>query len=337
MNTGLKNSIERIAERLHLRKRVENKSYSREDRREIIEAVAKATLLSNKHARLKPEVIAKYTDVEFLPSKRRLNEIATFTAVRARIQKGNLKVPPPWNGDFVFGLKVSGALRESKRPYDYHIYMSSVKREEFNKSLELNPFAYIRYGPNFIGAPLLSWYPPETKDGPSIVAGIFGGSFYRRGSLEIKYTSFTQELLDFWTIRYERTGCLLLVSLFYAYLFASYMPKAFAESLLKTTYARDCPMLPAIYWELLFQGKGDRLLPSPSALPFGCSPTILINRGWDRASIYGLARENHILNVYSGLRDLMGRWAGLYKEGKRMSSRAIVERLREENNSQAVH
>lgn len=333
MSTTWRESIGELIQRIRLmgeRGKIPAK-VAADIRHEIVDTAARATLLTDKRARLKHEVLAKHTDIKFLPSKRKLNEIATFTAVRSRIQKGKLGIPPPWNGDFVLGLKVSGAAREAKRPFDYLIYISSVKRAEFNKALEDASFAFIRYDHRYIGAPLFSWYPPETKDGPSVMAGIFAGSTYRDGRVEIRSSDLVKELLDLWTIRYEEKGCLLVVSAYYAMLFASYMPKAFSAPLLKMAYAEDCPLLPAMYWERLFQRKGERLLPHPNILPYGVSKGTLESRKWTREWLSKTSREVGVYNVYSGLRDEMGRWVGTFKDNPSLPATGIVARLYEEN------
>ncbi len=292
---------------------------------QLIEAAARATLLSNKRARRDSGLVASYAKDPFVVSKRKLRINISYSAIRQRISKGHLDIVGPWNGDFVLGLKISGALKEHSRPYDYKMYISSYFREKFDKALEEEPFAFLRYDDRYISSPLLSWYPPETGNSPSVIAGMLAGAIMQKDALQLRTSDLAVNLLKKWTIVHGEKGCLLEVPLFYGVLFSSWMPEAF-QWLGYSEEARLANAKYAVcYWTLVNRRKRASVLPSANALPLGSSKATLREQGYWGKDLFKESRDLGLYPVYTGLYEVLREWEGQYRRNPRASIQAIVE------------
>ncbi len=163
------------------------------------------------------------------------------------------------------------------------------------------------------------WLPPADPQGPDVLAGMFAGSVVREDEdgqwLELPGTEEVMNLLTEWTILFSarrsfRGRPRIGVSPFFGALFARMMPINSRQRVLRVARPAMCPLLPVLYWEWVFCRRGQRMLPSPRALPFGCSRRTLFRHGWGRrqTNLHRVAIETGICHITQGLRALMMRW-----------------------------
>ena len=114
MNSLMKNFFEDLLSKVKVyqARHRDNLASQKEREQKLLDAAAMATLFSSKKVRGSQKLIAPFCDEPFLPSSKKLIEIAPLAAIKKRIAMGHLPIKGPWNGNFIYGLKSSGANRE---------------------------------------------------------------------------------------------------------------------------------------------------------------------------------------------------------------------------------
>lgn len=247
-------------------------------------------------------------------------------AAIARLRQGNLGIDDKlgcWTGEFLYGLKLSGALAE-KEPGRYRI--DTKHHPELVSDIQNWILAGRLGGPDrdgrrrLIACPAATHLPAEDPQGAAVIAGLFAGARLSEIGgerwLEMPDDERIRQLLDSWTIlhfpsRPIQRRSYLKVSPFYAPLFADLVPDRCRERILSIRHPAMYPTLAIIYWDVGFSllKKGMRVLPFADALPYGCSRRTFFRHGWRRKELHRKAvLELGILSVDSRLRNRMHRW-----------------------------
>ena len=163
--------------------------------------------------------------------------------------------------------------------------------------------------------------PPESPNGPRVIAGLFAGAVLREHQgeqwLQIPTCQDVQELLRLWSIFPShsilfRGKPLLLISPFYGALFADLMPPHSAARIQELARPGDCPMLPLIYWDLAWS-RPHRRWPAAGELPFSCSRATAYRHGIRRRELHrSTVIDRGITGVSDSLRARMREWIERY-------------------------
>lgn len=254
-----------------------------------------------------------------------------------RITLGHLDwIKGVWNGDFIFGLKVGGAIRERKEGWvvgRYNckkniIYVALKKAISIIKSLRrIKPFQFRRYldknnGRTRMQSYILSYYPPETGTGPSVLAGILAAGEYKKGYIYLPFTEYTEELLSkHWGIKIEKIDGKIRVNEFYGILFGGWMPEEFREwiNMVRRRGKKDKEgeKIGSSYWAIGYKGA----IPSLYAMPLSWSEESLRERGYRRrdGSLHRLCRETGITHISEDLRKVLDKWVQKWENSKNVN------------------
>ena len=258
------------------------------------------------------------------PTGRQLQTLGGVRAVLSRVARGGLdaeRCMGLWTPGFLFGLRMSGALRREGNAWSIWVRT----HQELLSDMEAMPMPHRlepkagRNGVRRLRRCPAMLFPPSDPQGAEVVAGLFAGAVLREGQqgqwLELPATSEVMSLLEDWTVlcsrqRLFRGQPMVGVSPFFGALFAHMMPPRAMERVLNAKRPAMCPLLPALYWEWAFCRRGQRMLPSNDALPFACSRRTCFRRGWSRkdSRLHRQAIEAGICHVDPRLRELMVRW-----------------------------
>lgn len=301
----------------------------RKVRHEAIQmAVAKAYVLGDARAHRLTDWVEFFWDMKagWPPTRCQILAAGVPKTAIARLRQGKLGIEDKlgcWTGEFLWGLKLSGALAEKEAGL-YRI--DSKHHPELVKDIHDWILAGRLGRPDrdgrrrLIECPAATHLPVEDAQGAGVIAGLFAGARLSEIGgdhwIELPDREQVKQLLDGWTIlhypsRRKQRRSYLKVSPFYAPLFAGLSPEHSRERILNIRKPAMCPLLPVLYWEWAFSlvKKGMRTLPFGDALPFGCSRRTFYRRGWRRKGLHRKAvLEYGILSVDPRLRDLMERW-----------------------------
>jgi len=247
-------------------------------------------------------------------------------AAIARLRQGNLGIESKlgcWTGEFLLGLKLSGALAE-KEPGRYRI--DSKLHPQLIGDIQNWILAGRLGSPDrdgrrrLIACPAVTHLPADDPQGASVMAGLFAGARLSliggEQWLVLPDEEPIRQLLKDWTILHYPFRCIqrrsyIKVSPFSAPLFADLMPGQSRDRILRIRKPAMCPLLPITYWELGFSllKTGRRVLPFADALPFGISRRTFFRQGWRRRELHRKAvQELGILSVDARLRSRMEQW-----------------------------
>lgn len=295
-------------------------------RSERIHACAEAWCLVGCDVHRDTEKLKPWFPNVWPPSKYEIQNAGGVTAIKDRIRQGGLSVSEelrPWTGGFFAGLRMSGAIKPESQIYDGRWQVWKAHRELVNDLLESNIVKKFR---NYLRTPdvfrlsrcpaLL--LPPDEPMGPDVVAGMFAGAQLIQYKDETWFgvpdTEAVRDLLEHWSIvphhkdKYmgkRRLG----ISPFYAALFAHLMPMHSADRVLNVKGPAICPLLPQVYWDILFSKEHARIMTFAEALPFGCSVRTYRRRGWQRRDLHRQAVTSlGITGVSRSLKELIHRW-----------------------------
>jgi hypothetical protein len=304
----------------------------------ILDASAEAMVLHGTvHVANNPELVSKYLiDGVVAPrTKWKLERRLPRSKVIERIAQGGLKsIKGLFNGDFIFGLKVGGGIVRWRKGEKKVAGLTAHTRLPITNSLKLlKPFFYKTYEEAgsrryLIHSPAIDFYPPETGDSASVVAGILGCSKYRDGWMELPTTDFTKELFDKWTILYKEDGSVLKVCIFYFVLFSPWMPAPFwdwlkEESRRKGRGHNGCPEIPVAYWGLGYGVKGERLTKT-NCLPFAPSKKYYEKKRLKHKDVHGMGRGIGIYHIHPKLKVVLDLWV---KNWRLLKGASMIEIL----------
>lgn len=294
-------------------------------REQVLTAFGKAcVLVSDTAPRAHGQVLPFLPDGVRCPSACQLQTMGGVSAVYLRISRGNLGIEDQlgvWTPGLFYGLRLAGALRRY-RGWSWAIW--EVGRSELVADLADMPFPHKlepRLRPDAMRrlrrCPVshLGCVDPQDK---SVVAGLFAGAVIKtirnERWLVLPGDAQVKALLDSWTIKYDDAGLFrgeprIKVSPFYAALVTHAMPPKSAGRILNLRRAGMCPLLPLVYWELAFAGKGRRYLPHADALPFGISRRTFHRLRYKRRDLHRTAVcEMRIVRPDRRLRELLDKW-----------------------------
>jgi hypothetical protein len=257
------------------------------------------------------------------PSRSLFVEFGGSRAVYRRIAEGGLGVDDQlgvWTGGFFKGLRLSGALRPcgkrqwsiwENRHRDLLVDMEGM--EAFNR---LEPKSG-RNGVRRLRRCPASFLPAESEDGASVVAGVFAGSHIREVEnenwIEVAGEDEVVRLLDGWGIIFRKGNMYrgrptILVPPFYAPLFCNFLPPHTLARLSSIRKPALCPLLPAIYWDILLREANLPVIPFKDALPYSCSMRTFRRKGWKRGDLHLMGVRLGISVVEQRLQGLMRAW-----------------------------
>ena len=247
-------------------------------------------------------------------------------AAITRLRQGNLGINNRlgcWTGEFLLGLKLSGALAE-KEPGRFRIdgeLHPELVGDIQNWVLAGRLGCADRSGRRrLIACPAVSHLPAEDPEGAGVIAGLFAGARLSEIGgehwFELSDNERIRQLLDAWTIlqypsRQIHRRNYIKVPAFYAPLFVDLLPERSRERILGIQTPAMCPLLPILYWELSFSmvTDGMTILPFADALPFGISRRSFFRHGWRRNGLHRQAvLEVGILSVNARLRNRLHQW-----------------------------
>ena len=292
-------------------------------------AVARAFVLSDPKAHLKPDVLWPYMQAAvpggYCPTVCRLRYAGAPKAAIARLQKGNLDIEEslrPWTAEFFLGLRLSGGLQE-KELGRFRVDATALP-ELVEDIAQWHIAGKLGTDDGFdrrrlVGC-LATQLLPVDPMGASVLAGLFAGARLIKTAgeqwLEFPASDQVKTLLDTWTILYEpakgaRTKKnMLRTSPFFAALFVGLMPNCSRERILSLRQPAMCPLLALLHWDWLYAPieKGMRILPFADALPFGCSRRTFYRLGFKRDELHWKAVHMGLLGVDQKLRVRMNDW-----------------------------
>jgi len=296
----------------------------------FLTAIARAYIFVDARAHRRRDLVALVWDENMgyprPPTECQMRYAGAPKTAIARLRQGNLGINDRlgcWTGEFLLGLKLSGAFVE-KEPARYRI--DSKLHPELVSDIQHWPLAGRLGSPDndgrqrLIACPAATHLPADDPHGAGVVAGLFAGARLTEiGAevwLEMPDDDRIRQLLNEWTISHFPSRQLqrrntIKVSPFYAPLFGDLMPERSRERILCIQNPAMCPLLPILYWELGFSPlkKGMRVLPFADALPFGISRRTFFRHGWRRTELHRKAvLEVGILSVDGRLKKRMHKW-----------------------------
>lgn len=301
--------------------RDELRAYHRRRREQSLTAMARAYVLTDIMAHTHPRSVLEFIETrQWFPMS-----CGAPRAAIARLRQGALDIDGRlgvWTGDFLLGLKLSGAFAE-KEPGHYRI--AARAHEALVQDIERWPIAghlgaEDRWGRRrIVACRAIAHLPPKDPAGASVLAGLFAGAVATECDgetwLTLPHGQSAMDVFERWTIRWEpattnRGEEAVRVSPFYAALFAHLMPPAAAARVLGVRQPALCPLLPALHWELAMAGRVyERHPPFAGALPWLCSKRTFHRRKWTRRDLHRRAvLEVGLTGVDGRLKKLMVRW-----------------------------
>ena len=292
-------------------------------------AVARAFVLSDPKAHLKPDVLWPYMQVAvpggYCPTVCCMRYAGAPKASLARLQQGDLDIEDklwPWTAEFFLGLRLSGGLHE-KEAGRFRVHAAALS--ELIQDIDGWHIAGKLgtddgFGRRRLTGCLAPHLPSKDPLGDSVVAGLFAGSRLRTIDgeqwLEFPASDQVKTLLDTWTILYESSNGtrtknnMLRTSPFFAALFVGLMPNCSKERILSLHRPAMCPLLALLFWDWLYSPlkPGMRILPFADALPFGCSRRTFYRWGWKREQLHWMAVHAGLLGVDQKLRVRIRHW-----------------------------
>jgi hypothetical protein len=298
-------------------------------RKQVNLAIARAYVLADPKAHLKPQVAWPYIKAAvpgyLWPTICSLHYAGAPQAALARLRKGELGIENemrPWTPEFFLGLRLSGALQEKEAG---RFRIDATVHQELVEDISKWPIAGRLgtddgFGRRRLVGCLVTLLPAVDPQGESVLAGLFTGAPLIKIDgeqwLEFPASDQVKSLLDTWTILHESSKAMkkgkemLRVSPFYAALFMDLMPNCSKERVLKLRRPAMCPLLALLHWEWLFAPLKThmRILPYADALPFGCSRRTFYRRGWKRKELHQKAVHMGLLSVDQRLRVRINHW-----------------------------
>lgn len=296
----------------------------------LLKILAEASVIHGDRAHGRVDLIQSFLTPELrsrrIPASRSARERRRLLVRRVygRIKAGDLNLPPRgcWNGAFFSGLRLSHALR-LRTGRTWEIYEPTHR--ELLGDLEAMPLPHrleAKAGRNRIRRlrRCPATFLPSSDGSPADqLAGLFAGSSIRKIAgqswLELPGTDQVKALLDDWAIPFcFSRSCFgrerIVISPFYAALVAHHMPHRSAERILRIKKPALCPLLPAVYWDLVFSQPYRRYPPFSGCLPFACSRSTYCRNGIRRKQLHRSAVvEQGIMRVDAKLRGLMSEWS----------------------------
>ena len=302
---------------------------------EVVEATAKAEVLEGIYSWRIPGRIRPYYKYPILPTPRQIIDYGGKEWIYNRIRKGldieeRLK---PWTSDYIYGLFLSECFSK----YDYSgIYLVKARYPELYVDLQeihisiASKVYQMSWGECLrIGMFPAAYLPPETGNGPRVIAGLLAGGLYWEGEIHefakeewilLPNKPRILELLEEWGIAFYpgvkiRGQAYISVSPFYAALFSPYMSKWSSKRAISFQYPALCPLMAVIYWDHGFSRiKGHRMLPCKNALPYGCSIRTIRRRKWNRKILHEKAVGLGVMDIRDNLREILEEWIKEYWE-----------------------
>ena len=292
-------------------------------------AVARAYVLADAKAHLKPDVLWPYMQAAvpggYCPTVCCMRYAGAPKAALARLQQGDLGIEEslrPWTAEFFLGLRLSGGLQEKEMG---RFRIDATTLPELVEDIATWHIAGKLgaddgFGRRRLIGCLATQLPAVDPLGESVVAGLFAGAklieIDGEQWFEFPASAQVKSLLETWTILYEPSigtktkKDMLRASPFFAALFGDLMPNCSKERILSLRRPAMCPLLALLHWDWLYAPikKGMRILPFPDALPFGCSRRTFYRRGFKRDELHWKAVHMGLLSVDQRLRVRIKDW-----------------------------
>lgn len=296
---------------------------------EWIEASAQAHCLVSDRAHRETELLHPWfpSIPSGFPSEHEIRNAGGVRAIRERISKGNLGLDASdfgvWTPDFLHGLRMSGAIRLESQWQIHRWQIWIPNHRELLEDLGSVKFPHTLV--TYKGTPKISrlarcplmLHPPTKPNEPSLVAGLLAGGMYviKDGEtwITLPRSPVVRNTLETWSIPAVEQAVApgrycLLVSPFFPALFSHLMPSILANRALHVQKPALCPLLAAIYFDLVLTKEGLPILPFSEALPFGCSIRQFRRNGWHRPDLFRQALQMGITGVATPLKQVVARW-----------------------------
>jgi hypothetical protein len=310
--------------------REEQRALAAKARDELLTACAEAWCLVGPQVGMDTALMRPwYPSLFYYPTRGEIDYAGGVKTVRERIRQGGLTVSSdlrPWSPDFLFGLKLSKAIRQESFRGDGRWQIWTTAHRELVEDLaqadnlpkRLKTYSSSPCVSRLSRCPAL-WLPPDSSNGAEVVAGLMAGAEMRALDggeqwLLLPDDEGVRGLLGQWTIQSKavklpRRRVMVAISPFYAAIFNHLMPPRSAARVLSCGDPAMGDILPLLHWEVLFSDRGQRTPPFAGALPFCMSERTLRRRGIDRSGLHRQAVcEAGLANLSPGLRDLLRRW-----------------------------
>ena len=296
---------------------------------ERIEACAQAHCIVSDRAHLETELLHPwFPSIPCgFPSEHEIRNAGGVRAIRERIAKGNLGLDANdwglWSPDFLHGLRMAGAIKPESQWQIHRWQIWIPNHRELLEDLGSVKFPHTLV--TYSGTPKITrlarcplmLHPPTKPNEPSLVAGLLAGGMYVNKDGETWMTlprsPVVRNMLETWSIPAIEQAVApgrycLLVSPFFSALFSYLMPSRLADRALHVKKPALCPLLAAIYFDLVLTKEGLPILPFPEALPFGCSIRQFRRNGWHRPELFRQALQMGITGVATPLKQVVARW-----------------------------
>lgn len=297
-------------------------------RGQVLEAAAKASILVDPDAYRNPAALERFWKDRFLPSRHDLRAIGGKRGIRTRLEKGSIHLGkhPLLNEEFIFGLRLSGAVThssgDSSRAYAAkpiaELLIQDIKEAGVPFEVKMTANGYTR----ITRCPLLLWLGcAEVKALPAAVAGLLAGARLVRVKfeawLELPCEPLTEAYLNRLMIPFQQEpdNLSLRVSPYFGALFAPYMPDHLAARLLAVAPpVAKAPLMAAAYFELVAGRRTyNRTIPAATALPYGCAYATFFAHGYTKDSLIWRGRQEcGILGMSPDLVRVTNDWIEAY-------------------------
>lgn len=296
---------------------------------EWIEASAQAHCIVSDRAHLETELLHPWfpSIPSGFPSEHEIRNAGGVRAIRDRISKGNLGLDVSdfgvWTPDFLYGLRMAGAIKPESQWQVHRWQIWAPNHRELLEDLGSAKFPHRLV--TYKGTPKIfrlarcpiMLHPPTNPNEPSLVAGLLAGGVPANKNGETWITlprsTVVRNTLETWSIPAVEQAvapgryCLLVSPIFSA-LFSYLMPSHLADRARHVQKPALCPLLAAIYFDLVLTKEGLPILPFSDALPFGCSIRQFRRNGWHRPELFRLALQLGITGVATPLKQVVARW-----------------------------
>ena len=273
------------------------------------------------------KLIEQFPEGWILPASRTIQKkVGGLKGLYSQLAEGGLfddAELAPWTSDFIYGLKLGGAILWKGEKEGYRIRQLEA-REPLVKDLEQMPLYCHLSSPSNRGRGeterrLTLFHaarmPVTDPYSPSAMAGFLAsGRLLKRDGeewLELKGFRLGSALLDLWTIPYEtiyKGTDRILVSPFYGAVFSHIMPEHVSQWMHSFEKPACCPLLPAMSWEMALKGVAgeESGLPFTGALPYGSVRQVLGRKGYGVRTLRKVGLDEFGLTaVYPGLREVL--------------------------------
>ena len=279
-------------------------------KRDIIEAMAKAMIYDTHLVLDNAHLTHKYCN--HYPNRNQLINLGGVQKAEELLYNGDVQLESPLNGSFVLGLKLGGAISYAGAMNRYYIPVHI--RELLIEDISAHGYAYD------VEAREVGWYlrralflncVDKVTDDRCLLAGIFASMKYvsdRDGTYgRLRYSKFLEDILKSKFIPYDVFSDHIRVSPFFYLLFSPLMPDALGSRYLDEFYPYQCPLVSALYWDLLLKNEG-YIMPERLSLPYGCARSTFYSLGLHLSDIEKFKKRYHIFSVDKAIRTMIMYW-----------------------------